>query len=246
MTESKATPVPPSELRALQEGALDAVAERVFEGTDFTAAELEGVTFDSCDFVDVLFRRTELADARFHRCSFFRAEPAASCDFTFANLRDAVFERCDMTTAVMQNVRAYGLTMEGCVAGGIDFSGADFTLGRSGAEGLASAAFTGCNMPWADFTGATLSNCKLTSCRLMEAIFNQATLAQADLSGSDICGIEAHGLTLVGADLRGTTFNNLDLRVTDLTGARLRPEQALMLLTPLGIEIDMDDDEGLA
>ena len=80
----------------------------------------------------------------------------------------------------------------------------------------------------------------------MEAIFNQATLKKANLAGSDICGIEAHGLTLVGADLRGTTFNNLDVRVTDLTGAKLRPEQALMLLTPLGIDIDVDDGDDLA
>ncbi|MYB39074.1 MAG: pentapeptide repeat-containing protein [Gammaproteobacteria bacterium] len=246
MADAKPTPVRTSELRALGEGTLDEVSARVFNGTDFTAADLNGVTFDGCDFIDVGFRRAELTDARFHRCSFFRAEPAASCDFSFANLRDATFERCDLTTAVMQNVRAFGLIMEGCVAGGIDFRGADFTLGRAGAKGLASATFNGCNMPWADFTGVTLSDCKLTGCRLMEAIFNQATLAKANLTGSDICGIEAHGLTLVGADLRGTTFNNLDVRATDLTGAKVRPEQALMLLTPLGIEIDVDDDIGLA
>ena len=242
MADTKTIPVPPSELRALQDGDLDSVSARVFEGTDFTAAELDGTTFDGCDFIDVRFRRAELTDARFRRCFFFRAEPAANCDFSFANLRDAAFERCDLTTAVMQKVRAYGLTLEGCVAGGIDFSGADFTLGRAGAGGLASATFNGCNMPWADFTGVTLSDCKLTGCRLMEAVFQQATLEKATLTGSDICGIEAHGLTLVGADLRGTTFDNLDVRVTDLTGARLRPEQALMLLTPLGIEIDVDDD----
>ena len=242
MTNTKPTPVRPSELRALGDGTLDEISGRVFDGTDFTAAELSGITFDGCDFIDVRFRRAELTDARFRRCSMFRADPAASCDFSFANLRDAAFERCDLTTAVMQKVRAFGLTMDGCVAGGIDFSGADFTLGRAGAEGLASATFHGCNMPWADFTGATLSDCELTGCRLMEAIFNQATLAKANLAGSDICGIEAHGLTLVGADLRGTTFNDLDVRVTDLTGAKLRPEQALMLLTPLGIDIDVDED----
>lgn len=246
MADAKPTPVRQSELRALSEGTLHEVSARVFDGTDFTAAELGGVTFDGCDFIDVRFRRAELTDARFERCSFFRAEPAASCDFSFANLRDAAFERSDLTTAVMQKVRAFGLTMEGCVAGGIDFSGADFTLGRAGAKGLASATFNGCNMPWADFTGVTLSDCKLTGCRLMEAIFNQATLAKANLAGSDICGIEAHGLTLVGADLRGTTFNNLDVRITDLTGAKLRPEQALMLLTPLGIDIDVDDGDDLA
>ena len=243
MTDANPTPLRPSELRALLDGTLDHVSARVFDNTDFTAVELSGVTFDACDFIDVRFRRAELTDARFHRCSFFRADPSASCDFSFANLRDATFERCDLTTAVMQKVRAFGLTMEGCVAGGIDFSGADFTLSRAGAEGLASATFKGCNMPWADFTGVTLSDCELTGCRLIEAIFNQATLAKANLKGSDICGIEAHGLTLVGADLRGTTFNNLDVRVTDLTGTKLRPEQALMLLTPLGIDIDVNDED---
>lgn len=231
-------PIDSEELDALLRGERPLVTERLFEGTDLTAAELDAAVFERCDFVDVSFRRADLTDARFERCSFFRPEPAASCDFSFARLRDASFESCDLTTAAFVNVHAYGLRLTGCVAGGIDFSGADFSLGPGRVEELAHATLADCSMPWADFSGVTLARCTLTGCRLTEAIFNQANLAEAELAGSDITGIETQGLSLAGADLRGATFNNLDPRTMDLAGVRVTAEQALMLLAPLGIEVD--------
>ena len=227
------------ELDAVLRGESRVVSERLFDGTDLTGAELDAAAFERCDFVDVSFRRADLTQTRFERCSFFRPEPAAKCDFSYARLRDASFDRCDLTTASLVKVHAYGLRLTGCVAGGIDFSGADFSLGPGRAEAFAHATIQGCNMPWADFTGVTLARCALTDCRLTEAIFNEASLAEAELAGSDLTGIEAHGLALAGADLRGATFNNLALRTVDMTGVRVTAEQALMLLAPLGIDVDV-------
>ena len=229
------------DLAALANGRLLTIADRSFAGLDFVDGDLEGASFEECDFAGAIFRNANLTETRFAGCSFFTAEPEASCDFTFATLRDAAFQQCDLTAAQMSRSRAYGLRLVGCNAGGLDLSQADFGLGVAGRNDespFASATFEDCNMPWANFTGANLNGCTLAKCRLVEAVFTEANLSGADLRESNLSNIVTRNLRLTGADLRGAVFANLDPRSVALERVRIHPEQALMLLQPLQVDVD--------
>ena len=242
MAQVDKPPVSQRDLTALLSGRLQRLADRSCAGVDFAGGVLEGVCFEECDFAGAVFRNANLAEAQFIGCSFFATEPETTCDFALSTLREATFERCDLTAARLERSRAYDLRLLDCNAGGLDLSYADFGLGIGGRGGrdssFASATFDGCNLPWADFTGVDLSGCALTKCRLLEAVFAEANLSGADLRDSELHNIVVRNAQLTGADLRGATFGNLDPRSVALERVRIYPEQALMLLQPLQVDVD--------
>jgi fluoroquinolone resistance protein len=208
-------------------------------GIDFSQWVLAGSHFEHVDFEDCRFRAADLSACRFERCTFFTGDAPSTCDFSFADLRETVFDRCDLTTAVFIRTRAYGLELNQCQAQGIELRGADFSLAVP--VGLRSevnhATFDGCNLSYADFSATDLTGCQLTDNRLIHSIWHNAVLERANLAGSTLDNIEGKGLVLRGADLRGCQFNNLDARQIDLTDVQVELEQGLTLLQTLGIVV---------
>lgn len=208
-------------------------------GVDFSRCTLSGSSFHDVTFHDCRFRATELDDCRFERCEFFDPEQDTKCDFSFASLRDTVFEKCDLTTSLFVRTRAYGLTLSRCQAQGTEFTEADFSLALpTGHDSdVCHAVFDGCNLSYADFSGTDLTACRLTDNRLVHSVWHNAVLERAQLAGSTLDNIEGKGLVLRGADLRGCRFNNLDPREIDLTDVQVELEQGLVLLHTLGIDV---------
>ncbi len=206
-----------------------------FEQTSFRQAVLTGAHFVDCRFGGCSFRSSDLGDGHFERCQFYDADAQASCDFSYAVLRNCRFEVCDLTTATCTRTRAFGIELRRCQASGIDFSIADFSLS---AGEFATATFTECNLAYADFSQTVLTGAVFTGSRMSHSVWNNASLNDANLSGCELDNIEARGLDLRGADLRDARFNRLDPREIDLTGVRMYAEQGLEVLRTLGIEID--------
>jgi fluoroquinolone resistance protein len=206
-----------------------------FDGTSFRQAGLAGARFCDCVFLACTFRSADLTDCKFESCRFYDSESDRSCDFSYADLRRSRFERCDLTTAKLPRVRAFGIELIACQASGADFANADFGMGTGD---FFNATFDACNLAYADFSRTNLTECVFTGSRLGHALFNDSVLERADLSGTALEGIEGRGLVLIGADLRGATFNNLNPREMDLTGVRVDPEQGLLLLRAMGIQVD--------
>lgn len=208
--------------------------------TDFSRCELGGSHFSEMAFERCRFRAADLADCRFERCTFFVDAADGGCDFSFADLRDATFERCDLTTATFVHARAHGLHLQQCQAQGAEFRSVDFslTLPAGHHSSACRAIFDACNLSYADFSRTDLTGCQLTNNRLVHSVWHDAVLERAQLTGSTLDNLEGKGLVLRGADLRGCSFNNLDPRHIDLTDTRMEPEQALMVLRTLGIQLD--------
>ena len=206
-----------------------------FVGVSFRQAILANATFVNCRFIDCTFRSADLADCGFERCSFYDADTQVHCDFSYATLRNGRFEGCDLTTALCQRTRAYGIEMRRCQASGIDFSNTDFGIGGGN---FTAATFADCNLAYADFSRTVLDGANFSGSRLSHSIWHDASLAGADLTGCVLDNVEARGLVLIGADLRAARFNRLDPRQIDLTGVRMNAEQGLEVLRTLGIEID--------
>lgn len=206
-----------------------------FIATSFAQADLAESGFVRCRFSACSLRGADLTGATFESCRFYDSDADLSCDFSFADMRRTRFEACDLTTATLRRIRAWGIVVKRCQASGASFREADFALGTGG---FPNALFEDCNLAYADFSGTDLRECAVTRCRLVHGIWEYASLAGADLRGSALDNIEARGAQFAGADLRGASFNNLDPRIVDLTGARVDADQALLLLTALGIRLD--------
>jgi uncharacterized protein YjbI with pentapeptide repeats len=76
---------------------------------------------------------------------------------------------------------------------------------------------------------------------MVEALLHNTVLDQVRFNGSDLSNMSGKGMSLVGADLRGAIFNNLDPRELDLSEVNITIDQALLLLAPLGVIIDVPD-----
>lgn len=211
------------------------VTDCVFDGASLRHATLSGAVFKDCTFNASSFRSADCSDAVFERCRMYDADTESACDFSYADLRRARFQGCELTTVTFSRVRAWGLELISCQASGADFKEADFTLDRGN---FPSAKFDACNLAYADLSDTTLTGCNLSGSRLVHASCRNTRLADADLSGCALDNIDAQGAVLTGIDLRGATFNNLDPRRCDLTGARMDPDQGLLILRALGIRLE--------
>lgn len=204
------------------------------------SAQLSGTRFEHCAFPGASLRSADLTGSTFTHCRFFDAEREVAANFSYANLREASFEGCDLTTAEFTGARAYDLALVRCQAQGANFSGVDFRL-PVGKTDLAGFRAEDCNLAYADFSDTFLGGTTFVDCRLVHAQFAYAVLNEAVLTGSDLSNIETRGLSLTGADLRGATFNNLDPRTIELQDVTIDLDQCLMLLGPLGIQIDVPE-----
>ncbi|NJN51505.1 MAG: hypothetical protein HC809_06740 [Gammaproteobacteria bacterium] len=212
-----------------------AVTDCTFDGTSFQHAALNGARFKNCTFNACSFRSADLSDCIFERCRCYDTDTEATCDFSLADLRRARFEGCDLTTARFHRARAWSIELVNCQASGADFTETDFSLDRGN---FAAATFDQCNLAYADFSATNLAECSLAGSRLVHANCRHTRFAGANLAGCALDNMDANGATLAGTDLRGASFNNLDPRTTDLTGARMDPEQGLLILRALGILIE--------
>lgn len=211
------------------------VTDCIFDGASLRHGTLSGAVFKDCTFNASSFRSADCSDAVFERCRMYDPDKDSACDFSYADLRRARFQACELTTVTFSRIRAWGLELVNCQASGADFKQADFTLDRGN---FPSAKFDACNLAYADLSDTILTGCSLSGSRLVHASCRNTHLGNADLSGCALDNMDAQGAVLTGIDLRGATFNNLDPRTCDLTGARIDPDQGLLILRALGILLE--------
>ena len=206
-----------------------------FEDCILAGADLAGAVFDDCEFLQCSLRGSDLRDARFTNCKLYLNEQ--SSDLRYAELRDAVFEDCDLTTCTFERANAYGLSLIRCQAQGADFTNVDFsmTLGRN--QTVAGFTCSDSNLAYADFSSTYLSGVTFNGVRLAHAVLNNCDLSHATIVDCELDNIESQRLTLAGANLSGSQFNSLNPKTIDLTGTKVDADQALSLLTAMGIEI---------
>ena len=92
-------------------------------------------------------------------------------------------------------------------------------VGLSGAD-LRSASFTHVRMREIDLTGARCDG---------------ATITDGDLSGAWL-----HNASLARSDLRRTTFDTIDPLTTDVRGAIITAQQAIVIASALGLDVRPD------
>lgn len=215
--------------------------ERDLSDASFAGEDLSGLTLIRCRMIGTSFRGADLRDARFEHCIGFDADQERCIDFSFANLREAVFVHCDLTAAEFANITGYGLSVEHCQLGGASFAGADFRLPVGEASELTAFTMRHCNFAYGDFSNTYLNGSELTDNRMIEVTLDNSALEAVTFSGSDLSNAQGRAVSLRGADLRGATFNHLDPNSINLDGVRITLEQSQYLLEPLGVIVTHDD-----
>ena len=211
-----------------------------FDGLDFSRGEYRDCVFEDCSFVGTNLRAANLSGSRFERCPFNDADSDTPADLSHANLKEASFDRCNLTVVDCIGIKGYALVLSHCQLQGTDFSKSDFRLPIADSD-LTELTIEHCNLSYANLSNNYLVDAVLRENRMIECSLDYTDLSQADLRGSELHNISAIGVTLIGADLRGASFNNLNPRDIDLTDVKISPEQVGSLLEGLGI-IVLDDD----
>ena len=212
-----------------------------FDDLDLSRGEYRDCVFEDCSFVGTNFRAADLSGSRFEKCQFNDADSDTPADLSHANLKEASFDRCNLTVVDCIGIKGYALVMSHCQLQGADLSKSDFRLPIADGD-LTEVTIEHCNLSYANLSNNYLVDAVLRDNRLTECSLDYTDLSQADLRGSELYNISAIGVTLIGADLRGASFNNLNPRDIELTDVKITPEQVGTLLEGLGI-IVLDDAE---
>jgi uncharacterized protein YjbI with pentapeptide repeats len=148
-----------------------------------------------------------------------------------ARVSDTVFERCDLSAAVLAGAVLRRVEIVDCRLSGVDLSGAQ----------LNDVRFRECRLVGANLRMTSGSRVRFEGCDLSSADLYAARLPGVCLFDSDLAGAELSQATLTGARLHGSTFESLRgaaaLSGTTIGSAQVLPV-ALAVLGVLAITID--------
>ena len=148
-----------------------------------------------------------------------------------ARMSDTLFERCDLSAAVLAKAALTRVEFDDCRLSGADFSGAK----------LSDVWFRECRLADASFRLSTGDRVRFEGCDLRNVDFYAVQFPGACFFDSDLTGAELSQASLNQARLHGSTLDELRgvaaLRGITISSAQLVP-LALQLLQVLDIKVD--------
>ena len=202
---------------------------------------LQNARFVRCRFVRCRFAHADLREAVFDRCDFSDPDSHSGPQFAFSRMDEARFLACDLSFADIDRTSLYGVGFEACNLRGARFHRADFSRAFGGKVVRTAAAFTGCNLELADLSDAALPGCDLSRSSLREADLTGANLEGCDLTGCDLFQALSAGCKQAGADLREGELSGLDLTALgSLSGLKITAAQQYLLLSAMGVDVHPD------
>lgn len=219
------------------------LADKTFNGCRFIEIDCKGCEFDRLSFTDCIFTHSvfdslNARELNFDGCRFFDTGTETGCSFKFAKIHDCRFHKSDLTLCNLTRSDIYLTEFHECQMSGADLGHATNVHSISTSVELSGCSFIDCNLAYINLHGASLPEADLSTSRMSHAILDGANLTNAILADCELHQIEAEDVTLTGADLRGAIISGLDVRKIDLTGVKIHPEQAPMLLEILGMVIE--------
>lgn len=192
---------------------LFAEGDELVANTAFEELELAGDCANGATFDGVVFRSCIFDGVDFSG-SAFRDVAFRSCRFMRCNLDRAWLNRCDFW----------------------DCSTPGMSLMNARVSGV---LFDGCDLSYANLSGAKVGPLTARSTRFCEAALQGAKLGKLKLEGCDLTRLDVFGTSLAGVDVSDCTFAApvVSGDYHELRGLKVNAEQALALSGLLGIEI---------
>lgn len=175
------------------------------------------------------FAEADLKRITFRNCRF------DGCDFTQAYLNnskciDCTWIRCNMSLVRWDGCRLQGARFEECKIVGANFSKCDplfFAVG-----------FKKCLLETCNFSDIDLKGTSFAGSTLRETHFSQVKLAHADFHDCTFKGGLFHHTDLTGANFLNASNFSIDPTTNILKKARFSKEEAIALLSYLGILLE--------
>jgi fluoroquinolone resistance protein len=214
----------------------------LFDAAQFANTNFEGARFTRCRFPRARFSRVNLKDSHFEDSVFVdRANEAVGCVFLLSELRQARFERCDLSFAAFERSDLFAIEMDQCNLRGTRFVKADFSHAYSRKMVRTRGAFRNCNLELADLAETRLAECDFSGSRLREADFTAGDLSDALLRDCDLFQAVLTGAKLDGADLRGAEISGLKLpHLASFARIKITQGQQHILLDGIGVDVHPD------
>ncbi|CNH68173.1 Qnr family pentapeptide repeat protein [Yersinia pekkanenii] len=207
----------------------------LYRSQKFSTNQFTGDTVENCQFIECDFSGNDLTDTQFINCQFYDQENQVGCNFKRATLKDASFKNCDLTMSNFMNINALGIEIRNCKAQGTDFRGASFMNMITARSWFCSAYITNNNLSYANFSKVVLEKCELWENRWVGTHVLGATFSGSDLSGGEFSSFDWSSANFTHCDLTNSAVGELDIRRTDLEGAKLDTYQVSELMGRLGI-----------
>ena len=183
-----------------------------FTVLDIPQSELVEVEFDSCTFTG-----TDFSDVTFKNCRFI----------------DCQFEKCNLSNCKIAYCRFNNVEFNECKLVGIDWT----RVSWPNIMVSAPIAFNKCIINNSSFFGLHLSELVLKECKACDVDFREADLASADFSYTDLAYSLFNNNNLAEANFTDAINYNIDVANNNINGAKFCRDEAVNLLTSLGIEL---------
>jgi fluoroquinolone resistance protein len=195
------------------------VTESTVAGEDWYARDISDECHTRIAFVDLDLTEVVERGAVFTECTFNRAKFNCSKhdEAAFVN---CTFRNCSFFEAHFTDCKFVGSMFDRCTYDLMAVSGGNWShVALPGAD-LRKASFRGVRMRESDLTGARCEG---------------SSLRDLDLSGALL-----HGAKLSRCDLRGSDLSALDPENVELRGAIITFEQAIVIATALGLDVQAE------
>jgi len=165
------------------------------------------LVLEGCRLDDLPARGTQIARARFMRCSLRQANLTYSI-LSGLELEDCVLDGAGFVSSDLDRSR-----LDGCA-----FVRADLRITRLKMAEIANCDFSGALLDRADFTAAVLKGSSFRGALFYDATLDNATLESCDLRGADMRFVKMDNLCTT----TNTWFWRCDLRGVNIAGRQLQ------------------------
>ncbi len=190
--------------------------DHLVAGANWENRDISGEQHVRVEFVDIDLTEAKNNGAVFTECTFRR------CKFNVSGHRDAAFVNCTFKSCSFFDTKFFDCKMVGSM-------------------------FDRCTFDLMQVEGGNWSHVGLPGAKLSKATFNRVRLREADLTGvradggsirdCDMSGAWLHGANLTDCDLRGSDLGALEPDRTELRGAIITVDQAITIVTALGLDV---------
>lgn len=143
-------------------------------------------------------------------------------------LSDLIFEDCNLE----------GLRLEGAILERVEFRGCRLLGFAAPAASFEDVLFDHCDARYARLLDVKAGTLEGHSTMLREASFQSAELTNTVFHDCDLRKCDFRDSRLVGADFRGSRLEALVIHPKDLFGAVIAAEQAVDLISLLGVQVN--------
>ena len=186
--------------------------EKTFKGLNNAAQQFIGITFEECEFLDCDF-----SESRFRACKF------TNCDFA----------RCNLNLTDMANSQLFGVSFKDCKMMGVDWTKADWPQYYRDFE----LKFIRCLLNDSSFYGLTLNELMLEECKVHDADFREGDFTDSQMTHCTFDRSLFMHTNLKRVDFSDSTGCAIDVLANEIKGAKFCTQEAIHLLTSLGIEL---------